>query len=375
LDPITHVLYGATLGRAGLNRVTPLATATVALAAEAPDIDVFVRLFADSVTSFDQHRGITHSLAGAPLVAALVVAVIYGLQRLLDWACRGHPQGGPVWLRWARARGAPRWGLLYLCACLGALSHILLDYTNGYGVRPLLPFVDRWWSGDIVFILEPVMTGLLFAGLALPALFSLVQEEIGARKRGPRGHAGAIVALLLVAALWGVRHHYHGRAVALLWEQSDYQGQGALRVGAYPYPMNPFLWHGIVETATFYQTQNVDLRRRLVNPDGRSRMFFKPQPSEVVEAARASRLAGVYLNWAAFPVLEIQPVGREQRGWEVRFVDLRFLYPTREGVPLGARLLLSRDLEVLGEVWGPPAREPAYLRALEELQRPVPATD
>src|SRR3984893_11182648 len=40
LEPITHFLTGACLGRAGLNRKTALATLTLTLAAEAPDLDV-----------------------------------------------------------------------------------------------------------------------------------------------------------------------------------------------------------------------------------------------------------------------------------------------------------------------------------------------
>ena len=41
LEPITHFLTGAVLARAGFNRKTALATATMTLAAEAPDLDVF----------------------------------------------------------------------------------------------------------------------------------------------------------------------------------------------------------------------------------------------------------------------------------------------------------------------------------------------
>jgi hypothetical protein len=40
LEPITHFLTGACMGRAGLNRKTALATLTLTLAAEAPDLDV-----------------------------------------------------------------------------------------------------------------------------------------------------------------------------------------------------------------------------------------------------------------------------------------------------------------------------------------------
>jgi len=40
LEPLTHFLTGACLARAGFNRKTALATATMTLAAEAPDLDV-----------------------------------------------------------------------------------------------------------------------------------------------------------------------------------------------------------------------------------------------------------------------------------------------------------------------------------------------
>ena len=59
----------------------------------------------------------------------------------------------------------------------------------------LLALSEKWYSWDIVFIFEPVMFGLLLLGLLAPALFSLIDKEIGARQRGPRGRVGAILAL------------------------------------------------------------------------------------------------------------------------------------------------------------------------------------
>ena len=40
MDPVTHFLTGACLGRSGFNRKSALATVTMVLAAEAADIDV-----------------------------------------------------------------------------------------------------------------------------------------------------------------------------------------------------------------------------------------------------------------------------------------------------------------------------------------------
>src|SRR5580700_287968 len=113
LEPVTHFLTGACLGRAGLNRKTALATLTLTLAAEAPDLDVLSRIGGPAF-GFAHHRGFTHSFLGVPIDAAVVVAFVY-----LIWRLRGRKLKNPN-LR-------PRWGLLFLYACLAGLSHILLD--------------------------------------------------------------------------------------------------------------------------------------------------------------------------------------------------------------------------------------------------------
>jgi len=52
---------------------TALATATLTLAAEAPDLDVISRI-GGSAFGLNHHRGFTHSFLGIPLTAAAVVA-------------------------------------------------------------------------------------------------------------------------------------------------------------------------------------------------------------------------------------------------------------------------------------------------------------
>jgi inner membrane protein len=60
LEPVTHILFGACLGRAGFNRKTALATPLMAIAAEIPDLDIFTQL-GGPVYGFQHHRGFTHS--------------------------------------------------------------------------------------------------------------------------------------------------------------------------------------------------------------------------------------------------------------------------------------------------------------------------
>jgi inner membrane protein len=178
LEPITHFLTGACMGRAGLNRKTALATATVTLAAEAPDLDVLGE-FKGRVFGFAHHRGFTHSFLGIAIVSAAVVGFVY-----LIWHLRGRKLKDP--------NLPPRWGLLFGFAYLAGLSHILLDYTNNYGVRPFWPFSEKWYSWDIVFIVEPVMLVLMVSGLVLPVFFSFIDREIGVRRKAPAGRNSGV---------------------------------------------------------------------------------------------------------------------------------------------------------------------------------------
>lgn len=337
LDPVTHLLTGACLARAGLNRKSALATSVVVLAAEAPDLDIVV-YFRGSLSGFEHHRGITHTLVGVPLCAALVL--------------------GFVWLlyRWRMSRGwrpkrEVKWPTLFGLACIAGLSHILLDFTNQYGVRPFEPFSYRWYSWDIVSIIEPVMLLFLLGGLLLPGLFGLINEEIGARAKGPRGRVGAIVALVLVCALWWFRDIQHRRAVNAL-DAQNYSGADPIRVSAYPYDTNPFEWYGVVETEGFFATMRVDSRRSEVDPDRRMRIRYKPQETPVTLAAKSSRMGRVYLDWAAYPYVEVEKLKAPESGYLVTFYDLRFAYPERAVPGLSAKVELDDHLNVRLEGMG-----------------------
>ena len=344
MEPITHFLTGACLGRAGLNRKTALATATLTLAAEAPDLDVFGQIRGPAF-GFAHHRGFTHSFLGVPLVAAVVVGFVY-----LVWRLRGRKTNIPGL--------PPRWGLLFLYACLAGLSHILLDFTNNYGVRPFWPFSERWYSWDIVFIVEPVMLLLLIGGLALPSLFALVNEEIGVRDRGLKGRAAAIVALLGVLCVWTLRDFEHRRAVAALRART-YNDLNPLRASAFPSWFNPFRWSGVVETSNFFAVMWVDSASPEVDPENRMEIRYKPEETAVTLAAKKSYLGRVYLDWAQYPITETEELSSPEPGYAVRFYDLRYHYPGRPTQPLSAGVILNRDLKVEADFFGHRVRRPA----------------
>jgi inner membrane protein len=348
LEPVTHFLTGACMGRAGLNRKTALATLTLTLAAEAPDLDILSR-FGGPAFGFAHHRGFTHSFLGVPLDAAVVVAFVYGI-----WRLRGRKLKDP--------NLPPRWGLLFLYACLAGLSHILLDFTNNYGVRPFWPFYEKWYSWDIVFIVEPVMLGFLFLGLLAPAFFSLIDREIGARPRGPRGPVAATLALAGVVLMWGVRDYEHRRALNALAARS-YENADPLRVSAYPTMIDPFHWYGVVETPGFFALAPVNSLEPEVDPEGQLEIHFKPEETPITLAAKNSYLGRVYLSWAQYPITETEALptlDERYSGYLVHFQDLRYVQmpsafnrgsKPRRG-PLGASVRLDKNLRVLGDVYG-----------------------
>jgi inner membrane protein len=325
---------GACMARAGMNRKTALATATVTLAAEAPDLDILTE-FKNRTFGFAHHRGFTHSFLGAAIMAGVVVGFIY-----LIWCLRGQPIKDP--------KRPPRWGWLFFFAYIAGISHILLDFTNNYGVRPFWPFSEKWYSWDIVFIADPVIWGVLVAGLVLPALFGLIDSDLGVRNKGPKGRWGAVLALVCLASWWGLRDYEHRRAVDALSARS-YEGADPIRASAFPYWWSPFRWGGVVETKNFFATMNVDSSAPEVDPQGDGQILYKPEETPITLAAKKTYLGRVYLDWAKYPITETEQL---DNGYLVRLKDLRFDYGGR--TVLSGRVELDRDLNVVEESFGLP---------------------
>jgi inner membrane protein len=338
MEPITHFLTGACIGRAGFNRKSACATLVATLAAEAADLDVLWG-FAGPVEELKHHRGITHTFLGAPFVALATVAVVGGIYA---WRHRRrpHPESDdsiPV----SRRKPPLRWGWLYLTALVAALSHILLDWTNNYGVRPFYPFNPRWYAGSFMFIAEPVLWALLLMAIILPWIFSLADREIGARRTLFRGQGWAIFALAGTVVVGCVRWAEHAQARAMA-ENTRIANAPVLRMAFEPYPVNPWLWHAIIETPRYFQTAEIDTRTGSIDSDPENDVLYKPVDTPAVEAAKRTLLGRVYLDWGRWAVVRdmgqipapgiAPPSLPPQRTWTaVEFSDLRFAYAFRRG--------------------------------------------
>ncbi len=344
MEPFTHFFTGACIGRAGLNRKTAYATLAATLAAEAADLDIFWGL-RGPVEGLKHHRGFTHTFLGVPVVAGVIVGLVWLLHRWLEGrrtkkreAARLSPEE-PVPLRLQHRK--VHWGWLLLTTLVAALSHILLDWTNNYGVRPFFPFNPRWYAGSFMFIAEPVLWGFFLLALVLPGLFGLTDREIGVRKTRFRGRGWAIFALSGMVALWVFRWAEHAQARALL-ENTQITTEPVKRMALQPYPINPFRWHAVLETSSFYQAAEVDTRSGAIDSDTQSDVMFKPEDTPAIEAAKRTFLGQVYLDWGTWAV--VRDMGQEpiegvpppqlspDRKWTtVEFSDLRFAYAFTRG--------------------------------------------
>jgi inner membrane protein len=340
MEPVTHMLTGACLARAGLNRRAAYATLTMVVAAEFPDIDMLWSL-RGPVDSFQRHRGITHTFLGLPFEAVLVVGAVYGWHRWkVARAAKAAAARPPDPSRQAKPlTAAPvRWGVLYGLALLALLSHLLLDYTNNYGLRPFFPFDRHWYAASIVFIFDPAIFGLLLVGLVAPALFGLVGSEVGAKRPAFRGRGWAIVALAGVLCLWALRAVEHGKAVDVAMAQSikapvaaspgeletlpDADAApasepapvylGAQRALATPDPLSPFRWSTVTDFGPLYQLAEVDTRNGALTAGETT--YPKPGRDADVLLAERSPLGKAFIDWSPMPIVDVFKPDSEGEG-------------------------------------------------------------
>jgi inner membrane protein len=327
MDNLTHTLTAVAISQTGLNRKTRFATLTLILAANAPDIDILSGL-KDSATYLKYHRGITHSFVG-------VIAIAIILWGFMCWLGKKVPPKPNLPLN-------HRW--LLLAAFLGTGSHLLLDFTTAYGVRPFLPFCGRWYAWDIMPIIDPLLLALLILGLAVPWLLRLVSEEVGEHKAGLV--PAAVFCLCVMAALWGLRDFAHRRALSIL-DSHTYSGENPRHLGALPTSMNPFTWTGVAETATAFHIVLVNALD-VNTAQEEIRTFNKPEPSPAIEAAMNTWTGKVFMDFARFPWAQVE---ENEGGYLVSIRDLRFFHASAPSRGFTLEVKLNKKFETQSETF------------------------
>jgi inner membrane protein len=313
MDNLTHTAIGLFLSRAGLGRWSPRAMPIMLLAANAPDIDV-VSAVGGPLNYLHYHRHLTHSLVGMPVMAMAAVLVVKLATRK------------PV-----------HWLGAFSAALIGVVSHLLLDWTNVYGIRLLLPFSGDWQRLDFTSVIDVWIWAALLLGILGPFLGGLVGTEIssGTVKVRHPGRGFAWFALLFVLLYDCGRAALHGRAVAALGSRM-YQESAPLRVAAMPDPANPLRWRGVVETSGVFAVEDVNFAG--TGLPARDVVFQKPEANGALDAARSTAVFQEFLRFSQLPLWRISPVSSPENGKLVEVFDMRFGTPTAPGFMVSAKL-------------------------------------
>jgi inner membrane protein len=329
MDNVTHTLVGVALGRAGFNRKTRYATLAMAIGSNLPDVDI-VAAWRGGINYLRYHRGITHSLIGVTALgwALAFIFFLYGRRR------PPKPGAPPLSLQWLAAT-----------CWLATTLHLFMDYTNQYGVRPFLPFSSKWFALDMMPIVDPWLLLILTLGLGLPAVFRIVSEEVGAKRKDSRSaQRGAIIALCGMILLWGLRGFSHARAAGML-RAHTYGGENPNQVGAFPTAANPFAWTGVVETDSAFFMLPVNSLDSDARVD-QEIVFRKAALSPPILAAEHTETAKVFLNFARFPWVQLED---EVETDQVTIEDLRFASIGFRRSRFMVEVLLDKNLKVVRE--------------------------
>lgn len=316
MDPLTHTLTGVMLGRIGLRRWTPHATWILVLGANAPDCDAIMWL-GGALSYLNWHRHITHALVMIPVMAALPLLLLRFVFRM----------------RFA-------WGKAYAISMIAAATHPLLDSLNTYGIRLGLPVIDRWYHLDITYVIDVWITVALVGAASAPLLSRLVSDEIGSRSASGRGWA--YFGLLFLVVFCAGRSVLHQRAVAVL-ESRIYRGVEPRSTAAFPDPLLPWVWHGLVETEDFFVMPKVNLLAAF-DPESAG-VLFKPRTTQAIERARQSAPIRDFLRFAQYPFWSETPVSSPPDAVRISVTDLRFSEP-----PMRWRFVATATIDAAGRI-------------------------
>ena len=211
---------------------------------------------------------------------------------------------------------APRQVLLL--AGISVFTHPILDTLNTYGVRWLMPFSQRWFYGDVLFIVDPWLWIVLAIG------FVLSEGRARNRRMAGRPTHAARVALVIAGgyiAAMVLTGWMAGRLAAR--ELTALTGQRVEALMAGPAPLTPMVRNVVAAQGSVYRVAEFRWFRRPHLDPASMRSYPRWRPSEpAVAAASETDVGRRFLSWARFPVFETEPL--PGGATLVHMIDLRY---------------------------------------------------
>ena len=327
LDNLTHALVGAAISKGEAERATPLATATLVISANAPDIDVLSYLRGEYF-ALSFRRGLTHGLLALILLPFVVIAGILAWDR---------------WVRrWQNPGAEPVRPLMLLgLSAVGLVTHPVLDWMNTYGMRwslvTALTTILFWVGvGGLIFVVWLI-------GLVMIIGLRTSMIPVTPRRRTTLITAAGSATVLYILLMLGTGSHAEFEVA----QAARNQGLSVRDVMAAPTAGNPFAREVEVRTTDsfvpgrhdWFSSPRVQLRPDAAVPLTTSPGSLLPGVAEeLLRRARGRTEVRNYLKWSRYPYVHITP---DSTGWTVRLSDARYDDRPESGGLAGLSIHLS----------------------------------
>lgn len=215
MDNITHSFTGAALSKylnanadeSQIKHVRRVFFWLMVGAANFPDLDVLLNLVLDPLEATAQHRGLSHSVLFAPILALAPAGIFYFFGKVKDFKA------------------------LWIVATIGTYLHILFDLITSYGTQIFQPFTNERYSLDLMFIIDPYFT--------IPLGILLLIAKLGKKPSSRRIATVFMVAYLTLLVV---------NQVIAYQRISNFRKEMEFERAAIPQPLSPFRWMGLTRT-------------------------------------------------------------------------------------------------------------------------------
>lgn len=224
MDSLTQIVLGASVGEAVLGKkIGNKAILWGAIAGTLPDLDVLLRYFTDEISSTQMHRGFSHSIVFAVLIAPFLAWIAKKIHYKL------------------KEVSFKDWTKLFF---LTTVTHPLLDAHTTWGTQFFWPFNYRLAYQNI-FVVDPLYT--------LPFLMFLI-IVMTLKKDNPKRSKFNTIGLSVSSTYLMLTLIFKWISFQEFKEGLKNQEIEYVEMDTKPSPLNAILWSSLIETKKGYRT-------------------------------------------------------------------------------------------------------------------------
>lgn len=284
MDPVTHLAAGALGFQATQKSVgSPRFYLWYCLLASAiPDADNVMSRFGPEAYLL-YHRGISHSILLAPVLALFLA----GVYRLVVRDLR-------FWKVYAAGVGL-------------VLLHILLDVFTGYGTQIFAPLSSMRVSLDWLFIVDPILLLSMFILIGLGWFLKPMRRLFG------------VVGLCWIMAYAATNATIKQSLTAGFWSRLESRGEVVEKIDVVADPLTPVFWKVIVDNGDEWRATSVNIFD--IKDSYEWKEFRKADRGELERLGEVVPAFSIYDWFVRFPYVEKSENSGQTT---LRFGDVRF---------------------------------------------------